>query len=173
MKIRGASALDPRHLAVLRELTIWRDEVSRAADVPPRTYLRDEVLLALARSPVKDVERLSRVRGLPRPVEGSQGANIVAATQKAFALPENQLPQQPHAEPSPREKFQCDSLWASAQAICFARGIDPALVSSRQEIAELRRHLATGGNPIDLRLLTGWRHAALGEMILEMTRQTL
>lgn len=171
LKIRGASALDPRHMAVLRELTIWRDEVARAADVPPRTYLRDEVLLALARSPARDVEKLSRVRGLPRQVESSQGASIVAATQKAFALPDDQLPQQQYSEPSPREKFQCDSLWASSQAHCFNRGIDPALVSSRQEISEFHRRHTTGATADDMRLLTGWRRAALGEKLLDLIRQ--
>ena len=46
-RVRGASSLMPRNLAVLRELTAWRDAAARAHDVPPRTFLKDEVLLDL------------------------------------------------------------------------------------------------------------------------------
>src|SRR5690606_15965093 len=46
MRIRGAAGLQPKNLAVLRELAIWRDTTARAEDVPPRALLRDEVMLA-------------------------------------------------------------------------------------------------------------------------------
>src|SRR6185295_5419736 len=53
MRVRGATSLSPQALAVLRELVIWRDAVARAHDVPPRAFLKDEVLIDLSRSPVK------------------------------------------------------------------------------------------------------------------------
>lgn len=171
LKIRGASGLESRNLAVLRELMIWRDAGARAADVPPRTFLKDEILLALARSPIRDVEKLRNVRGLPRPVESAHGERIVAVTQKAMSLPAGQLPEPQFSEPTPREKFQCDSLWAAAQDWCFRQGVDPNLVSSRQEIGQLRRDLCGGGDPAKLRVMRGWRRAALGEKLLEMARK--
>src|SRR4029079_14339773 len=77
LKVRNASSLSPQGLAVLRELTIWRDAIARAHDVPSRSFLRDEILIDLSRSPVKSVEKLNRVKGLPRPVEAAHGAQIV------------------------------------------------------------------------------------------------
>ena len=172
LKIRGATSLDPRNLAVLRELTIWRDAAARTADVPPRTFLKDEILLSLARSRAQNLEKLARVRGLPRPLEADHGAEIVAATMKALALPADKLPEQQRAEPSPREKFQCDALWAEAQTWCFTRGIDPNLVTSRQEVAEFRRAVLAGGGGgglgEEIALLKGWRRKALGERLLEV-----
>jgi ribonuclease D len=163
LKIRGASGLEPRQLAVLRELTIWRDMAAQAADVPPRTLLRDECMLALAKSPATHVEKLSRVRGLPRPVEAEHGPAIVAATQKAMSLASAHLPPRQHTEPKPREKFDADAFWVAAQSMCFEQGIDPSLVGSRQEIVDLRRK-SEGHAP---RLLRGWRRAALGEKLME------
>src|SRR5207247_4927470 len=77
LRIRGANSLSPVQQAVLRELCILRDTASREANVPPRAFLRDEVLLELARSPVKSTERLAKVRGLPRPIESTHGQQII------------------------------------------------------------------------------------------------
>jgi ribonuclease D len=166
LKIRGASGLDPRNLAVLRELAIWRDAAAQSADLPPRTLLKDEILLGLARNPAGNLDKLSRVRGLPRPLESAEGPAIVAATQRALALPANQLPDNQFFEPSPREKFQSDAMWATAQSICYGQGIDPALVGSRQDIGELRRHPSGSEH----RLVNGWRKAAVGAKLVEMLR---
>ena len=72
-RVRGGSGLPPRNGAVLRELCVWRDTQARAHDVPPRAFLKDEVLIDLARQPAKSTERLAKVRGLPRPVEQAYG----------------------------------------------------------------------------------------------------
>jgi ribonuclease D len=101
-------------------------------------------------------------------VEAEQGDAIIAATLAALALPADQLPQSQHCEPMPREKFACDGLWASAQAWCFGRGIDPNLVSNRQEIGDLLRELSARGDGGELRVMRGWRRAALGEKLMEM-----
>src|SRR4029077_19787983 len=65
LRVRGSGSLEPRNLAVLRELTIWRDGVARMTNTPPRTFLKDEVMLDLARSPVRSIDRLAKVKGLP------------------------------------------------------------------------------------------------------------
>jgi ribonuclease D len=70
---------------VLRELTIWRDARRGEENVPPRSLLKDEILIDLSRNPAKSVEKLDRVRGLPRPVEKAHGQRIVEATLRALA----------------------------------------------------------------------------------------
>src|SRR5439155_8810558 len=113
-RIRGSGTLSPQGLAILRELTIWRDATARAHDVPPRAFLKDEILLDMARSPVKTVEKLERVRGLPRPVEAQHGREIVEATLRAIATPHDRLPQQQTFEPSPTERFRADAMFTVA-----------------------------------------------------------
>jgi len=169
LRVRGAGSLQPRNLAVLRELTIWRDAAARAADVPPRAFLKDEVLIDLARNPVTSVEKLDRVRGLPRPVEAEHGPEIVAVSQRALDLPAEALPAQRDTEQSPSEKFRTDALWAAAQCLCAGRSIDPALVTSRQEIVEFTAHVtrpdAAARPP---RLLAGWRRDCLGDPLTRL-----
>ena len=170
--VRGAAGLPPRGLAVLRELTVWRDAAARLTDVPPRAFLRDEILIDLARNPVKSVEKLDRVRGLPRPVEAEYGGQIVEMTARALSLPESELPAARDYEPTPQEKFRTDSIWAVAQCLCAGQSIDVAVVTNRQEVNDLYQHLT--GNPETTsphRLLAGWRGEALGQTLSKLVRE--
>jgi len=168
IKIRGAGALPPLNQAILRELTLWRDRAAQSEDVPPRSLARDEILLDMARSPIDAVEDLSRVRGLPRPVEAKYGAGIVQATQTAKSLPPDQWPDLPAYEPAPEEKFRADALFYAVQCLCAGQGIDPNLVTSRQEIGEFYRIHASGQSPEALRILRGWRRQAVGDRLLSL-----
>jgi ribonuclease D len=170
-RVRGASSLHPAGLAVLRELVIWRDAAARSHDLPPRAFLRDEILIDLARNPVKSVDKLARIKGLPRPVELAHGSDIVAAVSRATAIPQADLPLTKQREETPTEKFRADSLSCAIESLCFGRGIDPSLVASRAEVGELHRHLAYDEDPGDLRILRGWRREAIGEPLLKLVRQ--
>jgi ribonuclease D len=166
LRVRGAGGLPPRNLGVLRDLTIWRDAAARTANVPPRAFLKDEILLDLARNPVRSVEKLARVKGLPRPVESQYGAQLVELTEKAMLLPPAELPPARDPEQTPPEKFRTDALWAAAQALSAGQGIDVAVVTSRQEINDFYQHLSTPQMASEPhRLLTGWRRGALGEAL--------
>lgn len=167
-KIRGANSLHPANLAALRELVRWRDGVARQHDAPPRGFLKDEVLLDIARAPIRSVEKLSKVRGLPRPVEVQYGSELVAAVERGLKTPREELPEPKVTEETPAEKFRTDSLWAAVQAICIGKQIDPMLVTSRQEIADLLRRRSGGERIDDLRLLKGWRRTVLGEPLLKL-----
>jgi ribonuclease D len=167
-KIRGAGQLAPVNQAVLRELAIWRDHAASVEDIPPRSLVKDEILLDMARSPIEKIEDLSRVRGLPRPVESAHGQGVIDATKKAQSLPADELPAIASFEPSPDEKFRADSLFYLAQCLSAGQGIDPALVASRQEIGELYRLLAAGEDAGRLRILRGWRREAVGQKLLDI-----
>ena len=181
LRVRGATSLQPRNLAVLRELTVWRDAAARAEDVPPRAFLKDEIMTDLARKPVRSVDQLERVRGLPRPVEHEHGQAIVDATARAMQIPPPELPEVRETELSPTDRFRSDALWAAAQALCAGRRIDPAIVGSRQDLSEFFRALSAGNGNVDgngdLRIMKGWRGEVLGEPLLRMfkgeTRATL
>jgi ribonuclease D len=174
VRIRGAGSLDPKNAAVLRELYIWREDAALRNDSPPRSYVKDEVLLDIARRPVKTVADLNRVKGLPRPVENEEGQRIVEAVQRGLATPEAERPTAAQFEETPTERFAADSLWAVVQAWCYGQQVDPALLCSRQEIGRLSRNLREAGEPSpDGRLMHGWRGEMLGEPLRRMIRGDL
>jgi ribonuclease D len=168
LKVRGANGLDPKGLAILRELSIWRDSAAKENNVPPRAMLKDEILIDMARNPVRTLDKLLKIKGLPRPVEKRYGIAVMNATNRALTEAAADLPDTRPSEPSPSERFDADAMWAVAQSMCAGKGIDPALVSSRQEIGDLYRLLKTGHAPTELRLFKGWRKSAVGDPMLAL-----
>jgi ribonuclease D len=123
-------------------------------------------MIDLARAMPKSLDKLSKIRGLPRPTVEQYGETIVALVTRGASAPTAGVQTLRGHEPTPTERFAADALWAAAQAICLNQSIDPAAVTSRQEIGELHRHLAAGTDPGELRLMRTWRREALGEPLL-------
>jgi len=170
LRVRGSGSLQPKQLAILKELTIWRDGAAREADSPPRAYLKDEILIDFARNAPKTVDKLDRVRGLPRPVEERHGQAIIDAIARGASSPAESWPVVKDSEQTPADRFRCDSLWALTQCLSSSRSIDPNLISSRQEIADVYRYIT--GNHIDApHLLQGWRKEAVGNTLLTMMKE--
>jgi ribonuclease D len=169
-RVRGSASLDARGLRVLQALAAWREGAAQSSDVPARTFVKDEVLIDLSRQPPKSIDRLYNVKHMPRPVVEHHGATIVDAVQRALASKDG--PQVVDSGPDPllRDKFRHDSLWAAAQAFCCGQGLDPQLVTSKQEIIDFDRDLRTGPSIEAQRLMTGWRREALGEKLVELIR---
>ncbi len=171
LRVRGAGALPPRSLAVLRELASWRDGAARAANLPPRAFLKDEVLILLAGDVPASVERLARIRGIPAAVIHNHGKQMVEAMARALALPADQLPNAADPEPSPSDKFRSDAFFALAQTLCAGQSIDPGLVANRKDVNELYRYVVSGkAGTAKPALFQGWRGKAAGEWLGEFLR---
>jgi ribonuclease D len=169
LRVRGAGSLQPRNLAILRELTVWRDACARQHDVPPRAFLKDEILVDLSRNPCKTADRLDRVRGLPRPVENQHGQEIVDLTLRALSLPADALPAEAReSELPPPHRFHSDALWGAAQVLCAGEQIDPAIVASRQDLSDFYRALIGGQDLSGLKVMKGWRREVLGDRLVSL-----
>jgi ribonuclease D len=164
LRVRQRERLRRRGLAVLRELAIWRDQAARQEDLPTRTLLKDGILVAMARRPAGSLADLGGYRGLPRPVESKYGRQIVEATARGLAVPEDQLP-----PPEPEEPWalraRADRMWAGLTQFCLERSIAPSLVASRKEVGRACRAVATGQTVGQHRLLRGWRKELLGDLL--------
>ncbi len=169
LRVRGSGSLQPKQLAILKELTIWRDGAAREADSPPRAYLKDEILIDFARNAPKTLEKLDRVRGLPRPVEQQHGQAILDAIARGQNAPANTWPAVKDNEQTPADRFRCDSLWALTQCLSASKSIDANLVGSRQETNDVYRHITTGQGDTPP-LLVGWRKNAVGNSLVSMMK---
>ncbi|OFZ88470.1 MAG: hypothetical protein A2V78_07815 [Betaproteobacteria bacterium RBG_16_64_18] len=161
LRVRGANLLSPPLQAVLKELTAWRDGAARRDDKPPRAFLKDEVMVELARERPGSVAALAKVRSLPSAIAQACGADIVAAA--ARALPGAELPA---AEPEigAADKFRTDALFAVLQCLCAGSKLDQGLVASRRELERFYQHVAHGAGDAPA-LLQGWRREAVGDLL--------
>ena len=167
-KVRGSGSLAGSQLNALLDLAVWRDAAAREADLPARAYLKDEILVDLVRNKPKTAEQMGRIRNMPRPLIEKRGDQLIAMIAAGLAKPYDGPAPERQAETTVAQKFAADALWTAAQAICQSQSIDPASVTSRQEIGDLHRALITGSSPAELRLMTGWRREALGEKLADL-----
>jgi ribonuclease D len=169
-RIRGASRLPPRGLAVLRVLYLQREAWARAEHRPPFKVLSPETLFALAERPPAEPAALQGVPGLsPRLVE-RYGEGLLAATARGLTerLPEPPRvprPARPVVTTASRNRTESLKKWRTEAS--EGSGLDPGVLLPQRLIDALALD-----PPADLAGLRGvpglrrWRVDAFGPAIL-------
>ncbi len=165
LRIAGNLKLSRKELAVLLALSEWRDAAARDADLPPRSLLKDELLLGMARRPPRSSAEFGRFRHLPRPVVQRHGQMLLDLMADALAQPPADLPVQDSFDEKAQQRNHADALWAAVGAYCHGRGIDPALLTTRGEIIRLRYDFCQGQSLEAHPVMRGWRGEVLGEFL--------
>ncbi len=158
----------PRQLAALRALAAWREETARSRDLPRNRVARDELLERIAIQRPGNGAELEAIRLVPRGLAKSRdGKAMLAAVQRAMALPEEELPRReakPSASGAPAVLVEL--LKVLLRARCEREGVTPRLVASA---GELERFAADGSGP----LASGWRHELFGRDALRLKQGRL
>ena len=174
VKIRGASGLSSEQLSVLREITALREQLAYEHDVPPRAILKDEVLSDIAARMPKSESELARIRDIPRDAVPAYGDAILEAVAAGRAVKEEDRPGifVPGEDPAEVKRL-AETLWVAAQVICLGQSVNPALVTSQNEISAIAR-LIYQRKPFDKHpLLSGWHRECLGEKLAALVRGEL
>ena len=172
-RVRGGGSLDGRAVNILKLLVAWREACAQRADVPARTFLKDEILVDLCKSRPKTIDKLTTIRHLPRPVVEHHGKEILDMVVLGLSQPPTKLEGDGDGEPSLTDRFRYDSVWAVVQTICVAQSLDPALVTSRQDTIDVYRRISSGRDVSAERLLNGWRAKAVGDSLRQMASGSL
>lgn len=158
LRVKRASTLDRRSLAVLREVAAWRETEAQRADIPKRWLIADESLVEIARRRPKSVAELRAIRGVNERVASRATSGLLAAVARGEAAPEDALPRLPRRERIPRDAQPiADLLSAVLRIRAREHGVAPALFATRDEL----ERFAAGereGHP----LTSGWRHSLVG-----------
>jgi ribonuclease D len=154
LRLRSMAWLSPREIAVARSLLEWREDLARHENMPPRTLVTDGVLLDLARTQPKTQADLARVRNLPRPVRRDWGDVML----KRIAESRDGAADGPFTPPAKidwtAERARVNAVWTKIAERARQREIDPAIVTSKKELAG---HLRAEGKRRTTRLTRGWR----------------
>lgn len=92
LRMKGAKALRPRQLAILREVWEWRDALAQRLDRAAFRIMNNDPIFTIARTPPDDADALAKVPGIGREIVARRGHDIMAAIERGKAVPENQLP---------------------------------------------------------------------------------
>ncbi len=165
LKIKGARDLTRRELALMREVTQWRDAAALALDRSTFRVVANEVLLEISRAAPGTTEALGAMKGMPRGILERQGREVLEAVARGLAVPEAELPRFPKSarwEKDPTFDDKVGKLKAVRDAAAARLELDPGVLCSRERLEAIARKLPR--TPDELTDIPGLRQWQIGEM---------
>jgi ribonuclease D len=174
LRLKGARDLTRRELAVLREVTRWRDGVAAELDRATFRVVGNEALFTLARQQPTTREALAAVKGMPRGILEHRGAEILDAIRRGLAVPEAELPRFPRAQRWDRDPDFDDRVSrvkAVRDAAAQRLDLDPGVLCSRDRLeAVARKQPASLDELAAMPELRRWQVDVLGEELVRALR---
>jgi len=169
-RLRRMHNVPLRHRKLLLGYVTMRDRIARQRDLPPRSIIRDKLLVDLAREAPDSLAKLRQMRGLPAKVSEGHGRQFVDAAVKARASKQWQDPPEPRKPLPPEQRERVDHAWKQLKAHCEAIELSVGLVTARKQFGELATQVIREGKLPDAHpLLVGWRKPIV-EPIVEPLR---
>jgi ribonuclease D len=159
-KIRGNSHLDRQGLAVLKNLTTWREGVARKVDRPRGHVIKDTILLEIARQKPLTVIDLKAKTRLSEKATAKYGKTIAAIIKTTLEQQESTYPDPHHSiRLSKSDKIGTENLNKLIALKCELLGIDPGLIGNSSELKRLVKTINSTkqDEPEQLRQTDGWR----------------
>jgi ribonuclease D len=95
LRIKGARKLDPKALAILRELFLMRDARAREMDRPPFKVIGNRALLEICENPPGKTADLADVKGITDLILRRMGSEIMTAVRAGKKAPHGPIPKLP------------------------------------------------------------------------------
>ncbi|MFL5578245.1 MAG: ribonuclease D [Gemmatimonadaceae bacterium] len=175
LRLKGARDLNRRELALLRELVQWRDGVAAEFDRATFRVAGNEVLLEMARQAPQTKEALLAIKGAPRGMVESRGAEMLAAVRRGLAVPDAELPRFPKAPRWDRDPDFDDKVTrvkVVRDSAASRLELDPGVLCSRDRLeAVVRRAPRSVADLTDVKDLRRWQIEVLGEDMVRALNQ--
>jgi ribonuclease D len=142
LRLKGARDLSRRELAVLREVTNWRDTVAAQLDRATFRVIGNEALFEIARRAPMNTSELSTIKGMPKGMIERAGADIVAAIRHGMEVPEAELPKFPKGQRWNKDRDfdeKVNRLKAVRDAAATRLELDPGVLCSRERLENVAR----------------------------------
>jgi ribonuclease D len=170
LRLKGAKALKPRELAILRELHAWRDEQAKRLDRAAFRVLNNEPMLAMARAMPADLEALKGIPGIGSEIISRRGPQLLAAIERGRAIPDSRLPRlerPPRRAPDPILEARVERLKALRNRLAPKLALQPGVLCPNGTLEAIAR-----ANPQTLEELAAvpelrhWQRREIGRELL-------
>jgi ribonuclease D len=168
-RIPGIQRLNPRELAVLREVFLWRERDSQERDKPARKTLRDDLLIEIARRQPRTVNDLMATRDMNRSDYRRAAPDILESIARGLEVPAHDLPTMERVEKKDEEQVLGQLLGIALANHCLQEGVAMQLVGTSSDLRHLVRWHVYGersGEPP--RLTQGWRSEVCGALLTDV-----
>jgi ribonuclease D len=154
-RVKGTGGFDRKRLAMVREIVAWREEFAAKRNRPPRAILRDDLIADIVKRNPQKAQDILAFRG----VQHRDSEEIMAAIQKARALPLDTLPLQDETKPDAPQVGLIGQVMAGLLGdLCNRKSLVPSLVATSSDLRELVRSKIDNTSLSDNNSLAkGWR----------------
>lgn len=173
LRMKGAKALKPRQLAVLRELYLWRDATARRLDRAAFRIMNNEPIMAMAIDPPASIAALSQVRGVGRDLLERRGNEVIAAIERARAIPDADLPLRirlPRRAVDPAYEARMERLKAVRNAEAERIGLAPGVLAPNGLLEAIARVEPGTADLTSIEGMRRWQREVVGEKLLAALR---
>ena len=142
LRLKGAKALKPRQLGVLRELVQWRDSVAERLDRATFRVLNNEPMLLMAKAPPNDAAALAAIQGVSSAQVERYGREILAAVQRGVGLPDHDLPRVerlPRRPPDPAFEARLERLKTTRNSLAVQYDLQPGVLCPNHILEAIAR----------------------------------
>lgn len=171
-RVKGVNKLKPKHLAILRELAIWREEQAQKRDMPRRRLIADEPLIEIAKRDTLNIDTMKRMRGLNEGVIRRFGETWLKIWQKGMDCPEERWPKLTGRKSNTSgTDLRLELLDTLLRLKADEASISSTILANKSELSTLA---SWGNKPFndvpDLPCLKGWRAELVGNALLQLLR---
>ncbi len=171
-RVKGASKLKGKHLAVLQQLAAWREQAARQRDIPRRRMISDDALLEIARREKLDMATFSRMRGVNQGFVKRFGEELIAVWRRGMEADEASWPRPPARRHNrPGTDLRLEMLDTLLRLKAEEGEIAASILSSKSDLSALASwgYRCQGEAP-DVACLHGWRYELVGRDLLKLLR---
>ncbi len=142
LRVKGARDLQPRGLAVLREIFRWRDDVGRERDQATFRIMSNQTMIEIALKGPTSKSELLGISGISAGLVERRWRELVDAVRTGLAVPERDLPRFPPArrwERDPTVEQTAERLRQVRNRVAESLDLDPGFLMSRNLLDEIAR----------------------------------
>ncbi|MFT7287146.1 MAG: ribonuclease D [Halieaceae bacterium] len=159
-RVKSASRLPPRQLAVLEQLCNWREGRARDSDTPRGWVLDDKACIAISQAMPENMAALGALEAIPAGVLRKQGEKILTMVENCRGLDADSLPAALNGSLSPSQRTLLKQVRGTARGLAEPLGVAPEILASGSDLELLVRE-ATGETIEVPRRWLGWRADAV------------
>ena len=168
-RVGGSGGLNPKALAIVKEVWEWREETARRRNCPARRVLRDDLIVELAKRGSHQLSKIRNIRGLDRGDLKRHLEEISARIEAVTSAPKNSWPRPQSQRPSgPSLGLLVQFLQTALGCICREQKVAPSIVGTSQDLRDFvafRLGLSDQITEQDVSLLQGWRKKLVADIL--------
>lgn len=155
----------PKQIAVLVEVSAWREREAQRRDMPRNRIIKDEAIYEIAAQTPRDEKSLERLRSLSRGFSRSdQGKSLIKAIKAGLDRDPESVPNPP-APKRPIEGASAitDLLKVLCKKVAEDHGVAQRVIANVEELEKI-----ASDDEADVPALKGWRRELFGETALAL-----